>query len=225
MDEEKRNEITSSQPQSEVYPSLPGNLLKVASLYPYEEGVSGIPFKDVFTEAEKKFSTTDLSEVWGILRSGSGREINYTMRRNGRYIAIQDKEQPYFFLWAEVMKRQGKNVLRLGLYTRPDSKDAEKYDFLNDSGRHPDFNASKFFELALAYFEAKGIPVDLFQATWTRNETEWKKFMAVYKKAAGNELEAAENTWTFKKLRALGFSSEARVGVCSDCVRAFVERH
>jgi len=227
MDQESEEKGTLAKTPLEASTVLPVALTKAAIIYPYREGVSGIPFDRIFTRTQEyaKAQKSDWFEATGEVRSGSGRKINYTVSKDWSSIAVRDKDYPYFLLGAEVVDFEGRNALKFTLYTKPDPKNAGKYNFLNNGGRHPDFKAGKFVEFALAYFKAKGIPIDLFEAYWGHGGTNWEMFMEAYRKEEETALQSAERTWTFTKLRSLGFTGRGRVTIGRGSVTAFLERH
>jgi len=207
----------------EASTGLPARVLDATKIYPFIQGVSGVPFAQILAEAQRNKELSTRGETL----SGSGRIIKYKVGGEGRFINIEDEQWPYFTLACNLGEENNggrpKNVLDLFIYSRP-TRNVGVYNFLNKYGYHPDFYARKFLRFALAYYAARGLPIDAFKGNWIQEGTNWNQFMQIYKET-GDEVKAAENTWTVQQLRDLGFRGSISVDVGPDKVTAYLKRH
>ena len=123
-------------------------------------------------------------------------------------VQIKDPADNRFFAQGTVTRTRGRNLLELVFVLK--SKEGEHSKSL--SGR-------EVLQTILKDFESQGVPIDVFEATWTDNMKMYDApsdnlvvFAEAYQKAfkeLGNtslaSVKAAEATWTAKQMSAAGF--------------------
>lgn len=151
--------------------------------YPYIPGKGGIRLDQVVVKDE---------QVHGLIKGGSGRSIQYTSSKH-----MLEFNDPNYE--ARMTAYVGLGTLRMALQTRNPAL------FRESRGRHPDFFAGKFIDVALRYFETRSIPITQFKAEWYQKSDNYFQFMVGITIFGEDPIVAAGNTWTGVALGKHGF--------------------
>jgi len=153
---------------------------KINTLYPYKPKEFGIPFEKILNGPRER-------EVK--IHSGGGNLLSCYI--TDRSLEITDPLLKEFGLTAVVNKS---GLASFTITTETPSQ-----------GKHIDMFASHFVKLALTYFEQQGNKIHCCKGNWKGDSISLKQFWSKKRKTKNNII-AAQNTWSGKLFRKLGFT-------------------
>lgn len=83
--------------------------------------------------------------------------------------------------------------------------DLQTKQLTNDRSSHPDFNAKKFKELSINFFDKLNLPIDRILSRYPSRSDNYAQFMAIYNSLIDNRLEAVNNTCSAKTNKLFRF--------------------